>query len=610
MRSNQAVLLADVFDDLNAILLQHGKKPQTKAQYIHKHLQNVLTSNLNTLFIKSVQLPRYLLLRTGCDLHHALYCALVDSRSSRQFNKCFNRPSQSTSTPTSPSEEHEELVLTEMNRTIHEQIQVWVNRGQDSSTLCDMKLQEEIEKLNPRLWNMVWKLTTPKHGSTIATTTPSSRSRHLPCLFILAAIAHAAHPPCNYPLHLTLTDYIDSQSGSSELLQVLSRFGICVSRDTFQRHKTAVIVNRRQEGMQGKVLSGAFCIASIDNIDRLAPGKKITTRNDSRGFHGTSIQHVAPKPRSCQLTPGDVPEAPMITVPPDGLFSSPFTATSVLPRTTHEGQRPEETSTAIQLPEQITQQEAVHLPGSEDVEKLLGSETTRYQLTWYREMQGDKRPLSSAAVLISDEEQEAIVNLDKQIFAYMCKRHSALSTNMKLPGLKDFLMRQLNETDQLQEKSTITTLGVLPDCADNINSLKSILDNLHDLYGIGTQMSWLPVIGDQKIFAHLQKLKRHYGRELDWLIPFPGDWHMMKNFQPVLMKLYFHAGVLELAIESGYKGANLTALETNSTFKHTHLFLLEAFEACFLHAITTYLEQSQECISEQSYDQFAAFWRA
>lgn len=66
-------------------------------------------------------------------------------------------------------------------------------------------------------------------------------------------------------------------------------------------------------------------------------------------------------------------------------------------------------------------------------------------------MQGDKRPLSSAAVLISDEEQEAIVNLDKQIFAYMCKRHSALSTNMKLPGLKDFLMRQLNETDQLQE---------------------------------------------------------------------------------------------------------------------------------------------------------------
>ena len=77
-------------------------------------------------------------------------------------------------------------------------------------------------------------------------------------------------------------------------------------------------------------------------------------------------------------------------------------------------------------------------------------------------------------------------------------------------------------------------------------------------------MSWLPVIGDQKIFAHLQKLKRHYGRELDWLIPFPGDWHMMKNFQPVLMKLYFHAGVRELAIESGYKGANLTALETNN----------------------------------------------
>ncbi len=37
------------------------------------------------------------------------------------------------------------------------------------------------------------------------------------------------------------------------------------------------------------------------------------------------------------------------------------------------------------------------------------------------------------------------------------------------------------------EKSEITTLGVIPKSADNMDSLKTILANLHDLYGIGTQ---------------------------------------------------------------------------------------------------------------------------
>ena len=74
--------------------------------------------------------------------------------------------------------------------------------------------------------------------------------------------------------------------------------------------------------------------------------------------------------------------------------------------------------------------------------------------------------------------------------------HNAWLADEMFPGLKDFIVCQLSEMNKLEEKSTITTLGVLLECADNIHSLKSILDNRHDLYGIGTQMSWLPVIGD------------------------------------------------------------------------------------------------------------------
>ena len=100
--------------------------------------------------------------------------------------------------------------------------------------------------------------------------------------------------PCNYPLHFVLSDYVDSHSRSTELMQLLSRFGIWTSRNTFQRVKTASIIHRREEGLQQEVLTGAFSVSSIDTFDSAAPGKRITSTDNHRGFHGTSFQHVAP----------------------------------------------------------------------------------------------------------------------------------------------------------------------------------------------------------------------------------------------------------------------------------------------------------------------------
>ena len=48
-------------------------------------------------------------------------------------------------------------------------------------------------------------------------------------------------------------------------------------------------------------------------------------------------------------------------------------------------------------------------------------------------------------------------------------------------------------------------------------------------------------------------------------------------------------GLRELAIEAGYKGSNLSALESSSNFKHMHIFLLDAYESVYLHALELYL---------------------
>ena len=73
--------------------------------------------------------------------------------------------------------------------------------------------------------------------------------------------------------------------------------------------------------------------------------------------------------------------------------------------------------------------------------------------------------------------------------------------------------------------------------------------------------------GNQATYERLQCIKAEYGNDLAWMYPFPGDWHFLKNFQEVLLKIYFDAGLSELAKASGYQSIG-------SNFKRTHKFLL------------------------------------
>lgn len=79
------------------------------------------------------------------------------------------------------------------------------------------------------------------------------------------------------------------------------------------------------------------------------------------------------------------------------------------------------------------------------------------------------------------------------------------------------------------------------------------------------------MVRDGKTYTHLQKVKSLYGKKMSNLLIYPGDWHLLKNCQQVLFKIYYSEGLKELAKAAGFKGATLKALQNCSNFKHTTL---------------------------------------
>ena len=87
-----------------------------------------------------------------------------------------------------------------------------------------------------------------------------------------------------------------------------------------------------------------------------------------------------------------------------------------------------------------------------------------------------------------------------------------------------------------------------------MDTMKHVADILLNNASSQYQDHYVVLVGDGKTSEHLMKIKHLYGKELKKLLIFPGDWHTLANFQPVLMKIYYPAGLKEIAIAAGYRG--------------------------------------------------------
>ena len=159
-------------------------------------------------------------------------------------------------------------VCTDINERIHRQI--------DSKKLAidpeTLEIDRLVQAVDPVVWDTICILTqstTERHKKPSSQSESSKTIKKIRRLFLLCQIMFCIDNTCYMPFHVLAADLIDSCGGSSELIKILNRLGVCVSNDTLLRH----IQQKVQESVSKGILQGLdphiLTLFTMDNIDFL-----------------------------------------------------------------------------------------------------------------------------------------------------------------------------------------------------------------------------------------------------------------------------------------------------------------------------------------------------
>ena len=99
-----------------------------------------------------------------------------------------------------------------------------------------------------------------------------------------------------------ITDTVESCGGSTLLVRILNRLGVCSSADTLARTIQYRVKEREQRGYEQECSPDTLTIISADNIDFLHSYAQSFHGKQTSSWHGTTVQAVQPKPSTCSDT--------------------------------------------------------------------------------------------------------------------------------------------------------------------------------------------------------------------------------------------------------------------------------------------------------------------
>ena len=115
---------------------------------------------------------------------------------------------------------------------------------------------------------------------------------------------------------------------------------------------------------------------------------------------------------------------------------------------------------------------------------------------------------------------------------------------------------------------------------------------MYRTFVVQQRQKWLLVVGDAKTYDLIKSISSEYGNHMKWLLPWPGDWHILLNYQKALMKAYAGAGLTKLGEITQHRSETLTSLIQCTNFRRTHNFLVQTIEAFYCFFLSLYMNTS------------------
>ena len=485
-----------------------------------------------------------------------------------------------------------------MNNLIHEEIKK-STQIRPTFDYTSLKINEFLNNINPLLLDFLISSTNTIREREISNTNEHIKKTRI--FFILCQLMFCTNPKSPTPIHDLIADITEVCGVSRQLIRILNRLGCASSPDTHDRFVTQHAMVQRQATIWDNIPINAFTIASVDNFDMLQSYAAVYCGDQQRSYHGTTLQLVQPNPTSLVLSSTPVAQCSLEQADTDN---------STVPQPSPPETPPSTRKLIRQQQRQTSPDSSPHKLGKigpkhqRTVEvKNLTPSTIRTSHNIVPSLEPTTLTLDSFLENIYQTKERK--NLQNKLFAYLLQKYvfhhhihtDAVATNATLSEFRAFLDDQSD--CGLQLSSTVYYMELInenPDCTETMSLVAEDLLAKFD----EAQDGWVILVGDGKSYRHLMNIKKQYSTALRKLLIFPGDWHILKNYQPILMKVYYSAGLRELAKNSGYHGSTLKSVEQCSNFKRTHYFLLQAWEALYREMLHTYFANTRNTITKDA----------
>ena len=124
---------------------------------------------------------------------------------------------------------------------------------------------------------------------------------------------------------------------------------------------------------------------------------------------------------------------------------------------------------------------------------------------------------------VSYDEQQSLTKLQTQVTSFFLIKDAFQG---ELIGMQTFFAVSTNALEP--EVGHVKYIEVLNEVADSKDTVLHVIGDLYSQYICKHDKKFLLLEGDAKVYNLIQAIKHEYGSDLDWLIPFPGDWHIPK----------------------------------------------------------------------------------